>query len=242
MDNDIFHKFTHKFIPINTIYDQLPNGPLRVVNPLIIEFSLVKNTLKHYFYITFPLEFFARDACLNFFQNRNSIFFGIRVKIWTLDIRTLDKSNIPFHLLIVNQITNYLQLLNFITLNKSPPLISIPHITPYVNMFPISHPIHNSFLHQTLNTPNTPPWEAIRVSPNLHGDITIRVIFCFHNTAKKCPCLTHLAGIIIEPHTMPLMMKEYDTLKTHFITKFTHLPSKPIMRISLCRNPHSTQS
>ena len=28
MNNDIFHKFTHKFIPITTIYDQLPNGPL----------------------------------------------------------------------------------------------------------------------------------------------------------------------------------------------------------------------
>ena len=27
MDNDIFHKFTHKFIPITTIYDQLPNKP-----------------------------------------------------------------------------------------------------------------------------------------------------------------------------------------------------------------------
>ena len=27
MDNDIFHKFTHKFIPITTIYDQLLNGP-----------------------------------------------------------------------------------------------------------------------------------------------------------------------------------------------------------------------
>ena len=26
MDNDIFHKFTHKFIPITIIYDQLPNG------------------------------------------------------------------------------------------------------------------------------------------------------------------------------------------------------------------------
>ena len=25
MDNDIFHKFTHEFIPITTIYDQLPN-------------------------------------------------------------------------------------------------------------------------------------------------------------------------------------------------------------------------
>ena len=27
MDKDIFYKFTHKFIPITTIYDQLPNGP-----------------------------------------------------------------------------------------------------------------------------------------------------------------------------------------------------------------------
>ena len=26
MDNDIFQKFTHEFIPITTIYDQLPNG------------------------------------------------------------------------------------------------------------------------------------------------------------------------------------------------------------------------
>ena len=28
MDNDISHKFTHKFILITTIYDQLPNEPL----------------------------------------------------------------------------------------------------------------------------------------------------------------------------------------------------------------------
>ena len=28
MDNDIFHNFTHKFIPITIIYDQLPNGTL----------------------------------------------------------------------------------------------------------------------------------------------------------------------------------------------------------------------
>ena len=28
VDNDIFHKFTHKSIPITIIYDQLPNGPL----------------------------------------------------------------------------------------------------------------------------------------------------------------------------------------------------------------------
>ena len=40
-----------------------------------ISVSVVVNVYK------FLLEFFARDACLNFFQNRNSIFFGIRVKI-----------------------------------------------------------------------------------------------------------------------------------------------------------------
>ena len=35
MDNDIFHKFTHKFIPITTIYDQLPNGPGNTQNTVI---------------------------------------------------------------------------------------------------------------------------------------------------------------------------------------------------------------
>ena len=59
MDNDNFHKFTHKFIPITTIYDQLPNGPL-------VPSSVLDNgAYKLYLKLLYAIQFISSMTVLN---------------------------------------------------------------------------------------------------------------------------------------------------------------------------------
>ena len=79
MNNDIFHKFTHKFTPITTIYDQQPNGPLLWA---AIMFTYNFFFQKSYFYVKKNFMTIQKYRKATFCQKVTHVISALKQKLY----------------------------------------------------------------------------------------------------------------------------------------------------------------